>query len=77
MNEDKIKKIFRKLDPFIKLDGGLVEFIAFKNNIVFVKLGGNCVDCSLADNKLLSGILTALQKEVPEVSNIKVLNDFY
>lgn len=72
MIEEKIKKVLDKIKPYLKNDGGDVEFIKFENGIAYVKLIGACSNCPLADNTLESGIETALINEIPEI--IKVIN---
>lgn len=70
--EKKINAVLDKIRPYIKNDGGDVEFIKYENGVVYVRLMGACSDCPLADQTLESGIEMALVNEIPEV--IKVVN---
>ncbi len=73
MNEiEKINDILDKLRPFLQNDGGDVEFIDYKNNIVYVKMLGACQDCFMIDTTIKDGIEMALKSEVDE--NITVIN---
>ena len=58
--------------PFLINDGGNIEFIEYKDNIVYIKMLGACANCSLIDTTLTDGIETAIKEEVPEVK--KVIN---
>ena len=52
-----------------------IEFIKFENGIVYVKFIGNCADCGLIDVTLKDGIEMALINEIPEVVEVKNIND--
>ena len=45
----KIKAIIEELKPFLISDGGTLEFIDYKDGIVYVKLGGACEGCAFLD----------------------------
>lgn len=65
--------VLNKIRPFIIDDGGDVEFIRFdeKNGIVYVKLIGNCANCSYADYTIKDTIEEVLTSEIPEVLEVK------
>lgn len=71
--EKKINKVLDMIRPYIRNDGGDVEFLRFENGVVYVRLVGACSECPLADHTLESGIESALVNEIPEV--IKVVNE--
>ncbi|MBQ9853485.1 MAG: NifU family protein [Bacilli bacterium] len=71
--EKKINKVLDMIRPYIRNDGGDVEFLRFENGVVYVSLVGACSECPLADHTLESGIESALVNEIPEV--IKVVNE--
>ena len=70
----KIKDIIEELKPFLISDGGSLEYIDFKDGIVYVKLGGACADCSFLDVTLKDGIEQMIMNEVPEVKEVKNVN---
>lgn len=74
MNEtdQKIINILDKIRPYLNHDGGDVEFVKFKDGIVYVKLKGACAGCSFADITLQDTVEQMLVSEIPEV--IKVEN---
>ena len=53
--EDNIKTILDKIRPSLKADGGDVEFVGIKDNIVKVKLTGACGICPYLLQVLLVG----------------------
>lgn len=71
--EKKINAVLDKIRPYIRNDGGDIEFVRYENGVVYVRLMGACSDCPLADHTLENGIEMALVNEIPEV--IKVVNE--
>ena len=74
MNQDelRIKEILKKIRPYLQADGGDVEFVAYQNGIVYVKLLGACIGCTSADATLRDGIEAILLEEVPGVIGVEL-----
>lgn len=72
-DEDKIKAVFKKLAPYIEADGGKAIFLSYQEGVVYMKLGGNCVGCSLIDLSFGEGFENALKSAVPTIKSIKIL----
>ena len=70
--EEKIKEIIEALQPFLINDGGNIEFVDYKDGIVYIKMLGACAECGMLDFTLKEGIEAAIMSEVPEV--IEVIN---
>ena len=70
VKEEKIIEIINKLKPYLINDGGNIEFIKYKNNIVYIKMLGACANCQMLDLTLKEGIESAIISEVPEVKGI-------
>ena len=76
-NQDIIKKIEETLDkirPFIKKDGGNVEFHSFVNGTVFIKMQGACKQCQFVNQTIKNGIEAILLEEVKEVKKVELIN---
>lgn len=72
--EEKIKEIINKLQPFLVNDGGNIEFIKYEDNIVYIKMLGACADCQMLDFTLKDVIESAIIGEIPEVKEVINLN---
>ncbi len=71
--EEQIITVINKLRPYLQRDGGDIEFVEFKEGIVYVKMLGACAGCSMLDETLKDGVEQILLEEVPgviEVQNI-------
>ena len=71
--EEQIKNVIHKLRPYIQRDGGDIEYVDFKDGIVYVRMLGACAGCTMIDDTLKDGVEQILMEEVPgvlEVQNI-------
>lgn len=69
-NSDKIKQLIDEIAPFLHADGGIIEFVKYENNIVYVHLSGSCENCELIDYTLKDGILNYLKEQMPEIEDV-------
>lgn len=69
---EEIKHVIEKIRPYIQRDGGDVEFVAFEDGIVTVKMLGACMGCIALDDTISEGIEAILLDEVPGVVGVKV-----
>ena len=71
--EEQIKNVIHKLRPYLQRDGGDIEYVEFKDGIVYVRMLGACAGCTMIDDTLKDGVEQILMEEVPgvlEVQNI-------
>ncbi len=75
MNEEEIRKqietVLNKIRPFLQRDGGDIDFIGFRDGIVYVTMTGACEGCMLASADISSGVEVILMEEVPGVIEVK------
>jgi Fe-S cluster biogenesis protein NfuA len=76
MNKDvlrnKVEEALSEIRPFLESDGGDIELLSINNNIVEVKLMGNCVICSVNQMTLKSGVEMTIKQYAPQIQ--KVIN---
>ncbi len=75
MNEtvEFINSIFDQVRPTLQADGGDIEFVEFKDGIVYAKMQGACVGCEHQSATLHDGIESLLLAEVPGVIGIELV----
>ena len=74
-NEKKINEIKRtieKIRPYIQRDGGDVEFVRLEDDIVYVRVQGACVGCSMLDMTLKEGVESLLLDEVEGIKEVRL-----
>ncbi len=77
-NKEQVEQIIEVLDiirPYLKNDGGDVEFIDVEDGIVKIKMLGACAGCSMADVTIYQGIEQSLIEEVPGIIGVEVVDD--
>ncbi len=73
---EKIHIALEQIRPFLKDDGGDIEFIELTDdNIVKVKFLGACSDCSMSAMTLKGGVEEAIKKGVPDVQSVIMVED--
>ncbi len=73
--EEKIISIIEKIRPFLISDGGNIEYVKFEDGIVYVKMMGHCSECPMLDVTLKDSIELAITSEVPEVIEVRNINE--
>ena len=68
----KVKNALEQIRPYLKEDGGDVEYVDMTNEgVVMVTLKGHCGTCPHAMITLKQGIENALKKAIPEVKSVE------
>jgi Fe-S cluster biogenesis protein NfuA len=73
-NEDAvyaIQEVLDKMRPYMNAEGGDIEFVEFKNGIVYIKIKGACADCGMIDLDISEGIEAMLIDSVPGVIGVE------
>ena len=61
---NNIEKALDEIRPFLQSDGGNIELVNFEDDIVKVRLLGNCMDCSVNQMTLKNGVLGSFSRVV-------------
>jgi Fe-S cluster biogenesis protein NfuA len=73
---EKINLALEQIRPFLKDDGGDIEFIELTDdNIVKVRFLGSCSDCSMSAMTLKGGVEEAIKKNVPEIQAVIMVEE--
>ncbi len=74
LSNPQVKKIYEllknEINPAIAMHGGYAELLDVKNNTVYLRLGGGCHGCGMADVTLRQGIEIRIKEEVPEIEAV-------
>ncbi len=65
--KEKVQAVLDTIRPMLKADGGDVELVDIKNNVVKVRLQGACAGCPMSQMTLKNGIEKIIKKEIPEI----------
>ena len=74
--KSKVQKIFdTEINPAVASHGGVVDLLDVKDNKVFLRMGGGCQGCGMADVTLRQGIEGAIRKALPQIDDILDVTD--
>lgn len=66
-----VEKALDEIRPFLQSDGGDISLISIDNdNLVKVKLEGNCIGCSVNQMTLKSGVEMTIKKYAPQIEEV-------
>lgn len=68
---DKVEVALEEIRPFLKNDGGNIELLSIDDDKhVRVKLLGACIDCTVNQMTLKSGVEMTIKKHVPQIESV-------
>jgi len=65
----------QQINPSIMSHGGFAELAGVEGDTVYLRLGGGCVGCGLAQVTLSQGIEVAIKNAIPEITNVVDVTD--
>ncbi len=74
---DKVRKIINHIRPYIMGDGGDVQLVKVEDGVVYIRLLGACVGCTMIDVTLNEGIKNWIIEEVPEIKDVVMVQDTF
>ena len=66
----KVQEALNEIRPFLESDGGNIELVSIIDDVVKVKLLGNCVSCSVNQMTLKNGVEMTVRKHAPEIQKV-------
>lgn len=64
-----------QINPAIASHGGFAELVGVEEDTVYLRLGGGCQGCGLAQVTLSQGIEVAIKEAIPEVARVVDVTD--
>ncbi len=70
-NVKKIQDILdQEINPSIAMHGGFASMLGYKDNILYLQMGGGCQGCGMVDVTLKQGIEARLRQDIPDLAGI-------
>ena len=66
----KVQEALNEIRPFLESDGGNIELVSIIDDVVKVKLLGNCVSCSVNQMTLKNGVEMTVKKHAPVIQKV-------
>ena len=73
ITKEKVEDALNKIRVGLKSEGGDIELIEIKDDIIYVKLKGACGTCPMSTLTLKNWVETTMKKEIPEVKAVQAI----
>ncbi|MCS7214748.1 MAG: NifU family protein [Thermodesulfovibrio sp.] len=70
IEKDRVEQVLKKIRVGLMADGGNIDLVDIKDNVVYVKLKGACGTCPMATLTLKNWVEKTLKSEIPEVKEV-------
>lgn len=68
---EKVQELLdTRINPAVAMHGGYIDLLDVIDNNVYIRMGGGCQGCGMADVTLKQGVETMIREEIPEVGQI-------
>jgi len=71
--KEKVEDVIAKIRIGLKAEGGDIELIDIKDNIIYVRLKGACETCPMSTLTMKNWVESTIKKEIPEVIAVKAI----
>ncbi len=71
--EEKIKAGLEEIRVFLQRDGGDIEFVSYEDNVVKVRLLGQCKGCPGAQMTIKGVVERLLKENYPEIDRVEAV----
>ena len=73
ITKEKVEEVLGKIRTGLKSEGGDIELIEVKADIVYVKLKGACGTCPMSSLTLKNWVEATMRSEIPEVKAVQAI----
>ena len=73
MLKDRVEAVLEKVRVGLKSEGGDIELVDVRDNVVYVKLKGACGTCPMSTLTMKNWVETSIKKEIPEIMSVQAV----
>ncbi len=73
ITKERVEEVLGKIRTGLKSEGGDIELIELKDDIVYVKLTGACGSCPMSSLTLKNWVESTMRNEIPEVKAVQAI----
>lgn len=71
--KEKVEGVLEKVRAGLKFEGGDIELVDIKENVVYVKLKGACGTCPMSTLTMKNWVEANLKREIPEITDVQAV----
>lgn len=65
-----VETALEEIRPFLRSDGGDISLLGIEDDVVKVRLEGNCIGCTVNQMTLRSGVEMTIKKHAPQIREV-------
>jgi Fe-S cluster biogenesis protein NfuA len=73
MLKERVEAVLEKVRVGLKSEGGDIELIDVRDNVVYVKLKGACGTCQMSSLTMKNWVESSIRKEIPEITSVQAV----
>jgi len=73
MLKDRVEAVLEKVRVGLKSEGGDIELVDVRDNVVYVKLKGACGTCPMSTLTMKNWVESSIKKEIPEIMSVQAV----
>ena len=73
MLKQRVEAVLEKVRVALKSEGGDIELVDVRDNVVYVKLKGACSTCQMSSLTMKNWVESSIRKEVPEIKSVQAV----
>jgi Fe-S cluster biogenesis protein NfuA len=67
ITKEQIESVLDQIRVGLRAEGGDIELVDIKDNIIYVRLTGTCKGCPMSNLTMKNWVEAMLKKELPEI----------
>jgi len=73
MLKDRVEAVLEKVRVGLKSEGGDIELVDVRDNIVYVKLKGACGTCPMSTLTMKNWVESSIRRDIPEIKSVQAV----
>ncbi len=73
MLRDRVEEVLDRIRGSLKSEGGDIELLDVRDDVVYVKLKGACGTCPMSTLTMKNLVEASIKKEIPEVRAVQAV----
>ena len=73
MLNERVEAVLEKVRVALKSEGGDIELVDVRDNVVYVKLKGSCSTCQMSSLTMKNWVESSIRKEIPEITSVQAV----
>ncbi|MBT9537739.1 MAG: NifU family protein [Nitrospirae bacterium] len=73
VSKEQIEVVLEKVRAGLRSEGGDIEFVDIKDNVMYVKLTGACGTCQMSTLTMKNWVEANIKREIPEITAVQAV----